>query len=148
MFLPVRCVCQLLPSGSSSDQISQTAKGTVMTKAMTDGTTCIVAIVLGLAVAIQDSAAPFGDDSSKITLLLLIVSSGLIALVRPRRPWLWGILVGVWLPPWHLAGHALGLHTHIHPDSYSSILLLVPVSLAVCVIAACCASVVRRVFVS
>ena len=103
-----------------------------------------VAIVLGLVVASIDLAAPFGDDSSKLTLLLLILFSGIGAFLQPKKPWRWGILVGIWLPLVSLAAHALGLSTHIHPNTDSAILLLVPFSLAVCLIAGCYGSVARR----
>ena len=108
----------------------------------------VAAIVLGLATAILDSVAPLGDDSSKLTLLLLIVFSGLFGLVHPKKLWLCGILVGIWLPLVHLVGHICNLPTHIHPNTYAAILLLVPVSLAVCLIAAFCGAIVRRTFFS
>ena len=72
-----------------------------------------VAIVLGLAVAFLDLAEPFGDDSSKLTLLLLIVFSGILAFVHPKKPWRWGILVGIWLPLVEFGGpRTRPVHTH------------------------------------
>ena len=107
-----------------------------------------IAIVLGLAVAFVDLAAPFGDDSSKLTLLLLIAFSGVLAFVQPKRPWRWGILIGIWLPLVSLAAHALGLTSYIHPNTWAAIFLLIPFSLVVCLIAACCGSLARRTFIS
>jgi hypothetical protein len=104
----------------------------------------LVAVTLGLAVALIDLSAPFGDDSSKLTLLLLITFSGVLGFAQPKRPWRWAFLVGIWLPLVSLAAHALGWPIQIHPTTYSSILLLLPVSLTVCLIAAYAASVVRR----
>src|SRR5262245_40322228 len=62
-----------------------------------------VASGLGIAIAMQDKAAPFGDDSSQFTVLLWLVTSGLLGFIMPRRPWLWTVSVGPWLPAMYLA---------------------------------------------
>jgi hypothetical protein len=108
----------------------------------------IIAVVFGLGIGNLDSVAPFGDDSSKFTLLLLLLASGLIAFVQPERPWLSGILVGVGLPLVALVAHALGLSHHNPPNTYATLLPLIPLSLAVCVIAACGGAAARRVLFS
>jgi hypothetical protein len=80
------------------------------------------------------------------TLLLLVLTSGLLGLVQPKKPWLSGILVGIGLPLLALAAHATGLSHHIPPYTYAAVLPLIPVSLAVCLIGAFCGASVRRVF--
>jgi hypothetical protein len=107
-----------------------------------------IAVVLGLALGILDTAAPFGDDMAMFTLLLLVLTSGLLGFVQPKKPWLSGILVGVGLPLVALAAHALGLSHHNPPNTYATLLPLIPVSLAVCVIATCCGAFARRVLFS
>ena len=90
-----------------------------------------VASALGILIALADRAEPFGDDSSKSTILLWLACSGLLGFALPRRPWLWAIAVGPWLPATYLILHALGLHSPIKPDTYTSSLLLMGVSVVV-----------------
>jgi hypothetical protein len=58
----------------------------------------VVAAGLGVLIALLDQGAPFGDDSAKLTIVLLFASGMILGLARPRRPWRWSLLVGVWLP--------------------------------------------------
>ena len=102
------------------------------------------AIALGLAVARFDVAAPFGDDTAKGTLLLWAACCGALGFLQPRRPWRWAVLVGPWVPAAHLAIHGLGLPASLNPDTYATVLLLVPLSLAVCLAAAYAGSLTRR----
>lgn len=55
-----------------------------------------VALTLGLAIAWVDSR-PHWDDSG-ITAGMLLLSGGALGLIGPRRPWLWGLAVGLWVP--------------------------------------------------
>ncbi len=56
----------------------------------------IVAIAVGLAIAYVDSR-PTWDDTG-VTVGALLVGSFLISAASGRRPWLWAILVGGWVP--------------------------------------------------
>jgi hypothetical protein len=100
---------------------------------------------LGIAIALIDRAAPFGDDSSQFTVLLWLVSSGLLGFVMPRRPWLWAVAVGPWLPAMYLVLQVLGLHAPIEPNTFTTSLILIPISLAVCVVGAYAGALARRV---
>jgi hypothetical protein len=104
-----------------------------------------VASALGILIALLDRAEPFGDDSSKSTILLWLACSGLLGFALPRRPWLWAIAVGPWLPATYLILHALGLHSPIKPDTYTSSVLLMGVSVVVCAVGAYAGALVRRV---
>ena len=55
-----------------------------------------VAILLGLAIAWVDSR-PHWDDTG-ITAGSLLLSAGLLGLIGPRRPWLWALGIGLWVP--------------------------------------------------
>lgn len=55
-----------------------------------------VAAALGLLIAYVDSR-PTWDDTA-VTLAALLASSGAIGFLAPRRPWLVGLAVGVWVP--------------------------------------------------
>ena len=56
----------------------------------------VVALVLGLLIAWLDNR-PHWDDTG-ITAALLLGSAGLMGLIAPRRPWLMGLAVGLWVP--------------------------------------------------
>jgi hypothetical protein len=105
---------------------------------------CTLGVLLGLAAAWQDVAAPFGDDTAQATLLLWLASGGLLGLLQPRRPWRWAVLVAPWVPLAHLALHALGRPDPINPNTYATILLLLPVSLVACSLGAYGGSLARR----
>jgi hypothetical protein len=102
-----------------------------------------LAVGLGLLAAWFDVAAPFGDDTEKGTLLLWLVSCGALGLLQPRRPWRWALLVGPWVPAAHFALHALGRPDSLNPGGYTTILVLVPVALAVCLLGAYGGSLLR-----
>ncbi|HEX4037479.1 MAG TPA: hypothetical protein VHX37_05420 [Acidobacteriaceae bacterium] len=69
------------------------------------------AVTLGLAIAWVDSR-PHWDDAG-ITAGMLFLSAGLLGLTGPRRPWLWALGIGLWIPLWMVVhattvGSALG----------------------------------------
>ncbi len=55
-----------------------------------------VALVAGIVVAALDSRP--GWDDTGITAFSMLLSAGLFALLAPRRPWLWALAVGIWIP--------------------------------------------------
>lgn len=56
----------------------------------------IAAVVLGILIAYVDSRPTWNDTG--ITVFSLLLSSGFIGLLIRRRPWLYGLAVGLWLP--------------------------------------------------
>ena len=56
----------------------------------------VVAAAAGLAIAWIDSR-PTWDDTG-VTTLLIVVAAALVAAASGRRPWLWGVLIGGWIP--------------------------------------------------
>jgi hypothetical protein len=102
-----------------------------------------LAVGLGLLTAWFDVAAPFGDDTEKGTIVLWLVSSGTFGFLLPHRPWQWALLIGPWVTLAHLARHLFGLPDSINPNTYLTILLLLPISLLVCSLAAYGGSFVR-----
>jgi hypothetical protein len=56
----------------------------------------ILAVALGLAIALVD-ARPTWDDTG-ITAGVILVSAFIVSALAGRRPWLWALLVGVWVP--------------------------------------------------
>jgi hypothetical protein len=59
-------------------------------------TLLVAAVALGLAIAWIDSR-PHWDDAG-ITAGMLLLSAGALGLAGPRRPWLWALAVGIWIP--------------------------------------------------
>jgi hypothetical protein len=55
-----------------------------------------IAIVCGLAIRWMDSSP--GWDDTGITAGMLLATAGILALIAPRRVWLWALGVGVWIP--------------------------------------------------
>jgi hypothetical protein len=98
-----------------------------------------------MVIAVQDKAAPFGDDSAQFTVFLWLVSSGLLGFVMPRRPWLWAVCIGPWLPVMYLVLQALGWHVPVHPNTSTTALILLPISLAVCAVGAYAGALARRI---
>jgi hypothetical protein len=56
----------------------------------------IIAAGLGLAIALVD-ARPTWDDTG-ITAGILLVTAFILSALAGRRPWLWALLVGAWVP--------------------------------------------------
>lgn len=60
----------------------------------------IAAALFGMLVLFIDSR-PTWDDTG-ITVLMLLAGSGLIGLLVEKRPWLFALAIGVWLPAWYI----------------------------------------------
>jgi hypothetical protein len=75
----------------------------------------ILSLIVGLLIAYVDSR-PTWDDTG-ITVFALLVAGGIIGLLVQRRPWLYALALGVWIPLWGI------LHAH---DFAMLIVLLFP----------------------
>ncbi len=60
----------------------------------------VAAILLGLLIAYIDSR-PTWDDTG-ITVLALLAGGGIIGLLAQKRPWLFALAFGVWIPAWSI----------------------------------------------
>jgi hypothetical protein len=69
-----------------------------------DAVLSLAAAAIGLAVAQLDSQ-PTWDDTG-ITVSLILLTSALMAGLSTRRPWLWALLIGVWIPIFEIGGKA------------------------------------------
>lgn len=56
----------------------------------------VVAVALGIAIAYVDSR-PTWDDAG-ITAFSMLLGAGVLGLIGPRRPWLWALGIGIWIP--------------------------------------------------
>ncbi len=57
-----------------------------------------LSLAAGLGIAFIDSR-PSWDDTA-ITVAALVVCGGIIGLLLQRRPWLFALALGLWLPLW------------------------------------------------
>lgn len=69
-----------------------------------DGPLALGAAAIGLAIGYVD-AQPTWDDTG-ITVALLLLTSAMAAGLSGRRPWMWALLVGVWIPLLEIGGRA------------------------------------------
>ena len=101
----------------------------------------VLAVSLGIGIGMADAVAPFGDDMAKVTLLLLVLSGGLLGLIQPRSPWRWALAMGPWLAVVHLVVQFFGREK----ANLSSLgtLILIPVALVACTVGAYLGAVVR-----
>ena len=61
-----------------------------------------LAVGAGLAIALLDSRP--GWDDTGITAVLLLLAAFASAALAGRRPWLWALLVGGWIPLFEIPG--------------------------------------------
>lgn len=69
-----------------------------------DALLAIAAAGIGLAIGYFDSQ-PTWDDTG-ITVSMLLLTSAMVAGLSGRRPWLWALLIGGWVPTFEIAGSA------------------------------------------
>lgn len=67
----------------------------------------VLAIVVGLIIGWVDSR-PTWDDTG-LTAAAVFLAAAFFAALTPRRPWLWGLAVGAWIPLFGIIGsHHVG----------------------------------------
>ncbi|HUE04619.1 MAG TPA: hypothetical protein VMR62_34020 [Bryobacteraceae bacterium] len=85
----------------------------------------IAAIMIGLAIAWVDSR-PHWDDSG-ITAGSLLLSAGVLGLIGPRRPWLWALAIGMWIPL-YLIARQMASHTVTLGSASNLVILVFPMA--------------------
>lgn len=69
-----------------------------------DARLAVPATAIGLAVAYVDSR--FTWDDTGVTFMLILLAAAALTALSGRRPWLWALLVGAWVPIFELGGRA------------------------------------------
>jgi len=87
----------------------------------------LLAAICGAVIGVLDFSSSASSDVQPVVILILLFS-GFFGLVRPRRAWLWALLVGGGVPVAHLAGPALGMTAEypVEPGRWITLLALVP----------------------
>ena len=67
-----------------------------------DAILAVAAAAIGLAIGYVDSR-PTWDDTG-ITVSLILLASAIASTLSGRRPWLWALLVGAWVPLFEIWG--------------------------------------------
>ncbi|MEO8470313.1 MAG: hypothetical protein ABI573_11690 [Chloroflexota bacterium] len=67
-----------------------------MSQRQRDVLAAVVAVAFGLAIAWIDSRPGF--DATGITAGALFVAGGVATFLSRRRPWLWALAAGIWVP--------------------------------------------------
>ncbi len=58
----------------------------------------VITLAAGILIAFVDSRPTW--DNTGITVAALLVAGGVIGLLAGRRPWLFALALGLWLPLW------------------------------------------------
>jgi len=77
--------------------------------ALKDSITTILLSCLALGGGVFIGYADSHSDDEFITLGILVGFSFLLGVLGPRRPWLWAVLIGIWVPLLDFALPKLGL---------------------------------------
>ncbi len=56
----------------------------------------VVAILIGWGITWLDSSPTW--EGTEFTALLIVLSSGVLGFLKPKRPWLVALAVGIWIP--------------------------------------------------
>jgi hypothetical protein len=61
----------------------------------------VAAVAVGIAIALVD-ARPTWDDTG-ITAAAMTLAAGILGFIGPRRPWVWALGVGIWIPAYAMS---------------------------------------------
>jgi hypothetical protein len=114
-----------------------------------------VALKDSIATVLLSCSAPAGgifigyadsrSDDELITLGILVGFSFLLGLLGPRRPWLWTVLIGIWVPLLDFVLPKVGLAPTRPGESFG---ILTALAVAALVLTACSAGSYAGAFVS
>ncbi len=56
----------------------------------------VIAVALGGLITYVDSRPSWNDTG--VTAFAILVASGVLGFLGPKRPWLWALAIGLWIP--------------------------------------------------
>jgi hypothetical protein len=106
----------------------------------------VLVTVLALAGGVFIGCADSHSDDVPVTLALLVAFSFLLGCLRPWRPWLWTVLIGIWVPMLDTLLPPLGLAPRepSSPPGLLSTLAVLGLVMAVCFAGAFAGALVGR----
>jgi hypothetical protein len=104
-----------------------------------------IGIAAGLAIAAIDNFASHGEVSPIVVIALLFLASAACGFAWSQRGWVASAAAWLCLPSAHLVRHLLGLPDSLHPNTYTSILMLAAFTLVVAMIATGCGIALRSI---
>ena len=86
---------------------------------------CIALAVIGGFLA---GAVDFNNDEPQATVIVIVLFTGLLGFIQPRRAWRWALIVALGVPIVYLIATALGYHSKSVPEPgwYASLIALIP----------------------
>jgi hypothetical protein len=103
-----------------------------------------VGLVAGAAIVYVDNFAFEGEVSPILIIALLLVATAMAGAMWGRSGWIAAAVTWVCIPVVHAFKHVLGLPDTLHPNTYTSILLLAAFTLVVATVGTGCGVLVRR----
>lgn len=88
----------------------------------------VICTIMALMGGFAAGAVDFNNDEPQAAMLVIIVFTGLLGFVQPRKAWRWAIIVGLGVPIVYLIATAFGYQPKSLPEPgwYASLIALIP----------------------
>ena len=93
-----------------------------MNRGFSDNWFYVLAALAGIGIGWVDVVV----DDLPLTALLVVMASMLLGIVRPRWPWRWAVMVGIFIPLEEFAAYALRTVKPTRAQVYGSLLAFLP----------------------
>jgi hypothetical protein len=104
--------------------------------------------VVGATASAVDNFAFHGEVSPIIIVAMLLVMTAIVGWIWGWRGWTGSIVAWACVPLAHLVKHALGLPDTLHPNTYTSILMLAVFTFIIATIGTGCGILLNRLTVA
>ena len=101
-------------------------------------------MIVGVAISIVDNFAFKGEISPIVIIALLFTVSTCVGAIWGLSGWFAVVVTWMWLPITHLVKHILGLTDTLHPNTYTSILMLAAFTFVIAAIGIGCGVLIHR----
>jgi hypothetical protein len=98
----------------------------------------------GAAIAFVDNCAFEGEASPILVIALLFAATAASGAIWGRSAWMTVAVIWACVPLAHVVKHFFGLPDTLHPNTYTSILLLAAFTFAVAAVGTACGMLIRR----
>jgi len=91
----------------------------------------LVGLILGAILVYTDNFAFQGEVSPIVIVILLLISTIIVGILLEWSAWITVVILWICVPMAHVVKHLLGLPDTLHPNTYTSILMLAAFTLIV-----------------